>query len=539
MLNKMSIQNKLLFTYIIIGMLSIPSTVFIMYMFKQSNDNFSMIVQNSIPRTYALAKIKEQSDDFMMLAKLSKKNNTVMMNKEQLLAIINEGNKWEAEYQKHTLGLKKNTFLDQKQLDKLEEDFVTQALLVISYYENNANESLIRNEQIKLKNIQESLNTLIIKAVDKETQYWAQEVATAKSDAKKARLFALFSLIAVGFVILIFSVYLTRKIAKPIIDLRDIAIDVSNGNYNIRANINSEDEIGYLATAINSMIVSLSRAKIITEKMQNMNAEKLIYLALFPRSLTQLKSHFHHFFSQVKVAWCYDDILKSMVNLYEELAEKVKSNPIPNPQLEESQKKIVAFKTEQQVDSMLNKFNVLRSDTQKSMELLSEYLNNIENFSIDYDKNTEYFDVGSCLEFVISLELIDIKDNQKIKIDIDKLPKIRCNPNKIMHAFINILDNALHAITTGGEIIVTGKVQQDEIVIYIQDSGIGMSEEIKSEIFDPFMATQSSGVGRGLYVAHEIVSQQGGSIEVESEMDKGTTHIIRLPIVKENVVGAA
>jgi PAS domain S-box-containing protein len=123
----------------------------------------------------------------------------------------------------------------------------------------------------------------------------------------------------------------------------------------------------------------------------------------------------------------------------------------------------------------------------------------------------------------------------------DDLPQIMCIIDEINQVFLNIIVNAAHAIEEkvdklgiqDGEIKISVSKQEKNIIIKMTDNGTGMSPEVKDRIFDPFYTTKSvgKGTGQGLSLAYPvIVERHNGQIEVHSELGKGTTFIISLPI---------
>jgi signal transduction histidine kinase len=123
---------------------------------------------------------------------------------------------------------------------------------------------------------------------------------------------------------------------------------------------------------------------------------------------------------------------------------------------------------------------------------------------------------------------------RKVKIDLTDnthSQTLTIDPNQIKQAILNIIFNSMEAMRNGGSLdIMTGLIKEDYLEIKISDSGCGMSKEDQKHIFDPFFSTKDSGTGLGLSIAHQIIRNHGGSIEVESEREKGTSFLIKLPI---------
>jgi signal transduction histidine kinase len=142
----------------------------------------------------------------------------------------------------------------------------------------------------------------------------------------------------------------------------------------------------------------------------------------------------------------------------------------------------------------------------------------------------------------------------------DNLPQVIGRPDQMEQVFINLALNAFDAMPDGGDYTVTLKIgdeksngqskgrqpddrqvegyqidDTDFVTVYIQDTGEGILPENVSLLFEPFFTTKAKGAGSGLglFVTHLIINQHGGAIEVESELGKGTTFIIKLPAVTQ------
>jgi signal transduction histidine kinase len=119
------------------------------------------------------------------------------------------------------------------------------------------------------------------------------------------------------------------------------------------------------------------------------------------------------------------------------------------------------------------------------------------------------------------------------------VPPVTCRINELNQVFLNLLVNAAHAIgdvmtTTGerGTITISTAVDGDNVVVSIADTGTGIPESIRDRIFDPFFTTKEvgKGTGQGLSIASSIVQQHNGSLTFDSELGRGTTFHVRLPI---------
>jgi signal transduction histidine kinase len=103
--------------------------------------------------------------------------------------------------------------------------------------------------------------------------------------------------------------------------------------------------------------------------------------------------------------------------------------------------------------------------------------------------------------------------------------------NQMRQVMLNMFKNAKEAMLKGGTLTIRTSREDNKVSIQIQDTGIGIPEEIRNKIFEAFFTTKQKvkGVGLGLSVCYGIIKDHGGEIRVESEEEKGTTFTISLP----------
>jgi two-component system sensor histidine kinase AtoS len=120
----------------------------------------------------------------------------------------------------------------------------------------------------------------------------------------------------------------------------------------------------------------------------------------------------------------------------------------------------------------------------------------------------------------------------KVKKEFEALPLITVDKEQVTQVILNLLLNAVQAMPKGGHLTLRGQVADSDrwIRLSIQDSGVGIPGEDLNKLFDPFFSTKEGGVGLGLSIAHRIIDQHHGKIEVESAPGKGTLLTVWLPI---------
>jgi two-component system sensor histidine kinase HydH len=142
-------------------------------------------------------------------------------------------------------------------------------------------------------------------------------------------------------------------------------------------------------------------------------------------------------------------------------------------------------------------------------------------------------EVASIFEETLQLLRPQI-EKQRIVVqkEFQTLPPIMMDREQIKQVILNLLLNAVQATIKGGHLALKGHIPRDErwIKLFIQDSGVGIPPEDMNKLFDPFFSTKEGGIGLGLSIAHRIIDQHHGKIEVESTPGKGTLFIIWLPI---------
>lgn len=123
-----------------------------------------------------------------------------------------------------------------------------------------------------------------------------------------------------------------------------------------------------------------------------------------------------------------------------------------------------------------------------------------------------------------------------IQIEPEPVPPIAGDPAELREALTNLLLNALEAMPQGGQIRLTAAKEGDQVRVTVEDTGYGMSAEVRRRAFEPFFTTKAGrGTGFGLSVVWAIVQRHRGEITIDTEEGKGTTFTLRFPIHAEAV----
>lgn len=142
-------------------------------------------------------------------------------------------------------------------------------------------------------------------------------------------------------------------------------------------------------------------------------------------------------------------------------------------------------------------------------------------------------DVTEIIEKTMALLSYDIKKN---KIFVRKVfrhtEKAKADPNRLMQVLVNVVGNAIQAMTDkGGDLMIITRNSGNKVEIAIQDTGVGVPQTLIDKIYNPFFTTKESGSGLGLMIVKKIIDEHQGTISVQSKEGKGTTFTISLPQV--------
>lgn len=164
---------------------------------------------------------------------------------------------------------------------------------------------------------------------------------------------------------------------------------------------------------------------------------------------------------------------------------------------------------------------------------LSVMLKNMLTFSRPEEEARKDVDMNGFIEGIMMLMEKQLKEADiRFVTEFDgNIPTVKISPNQMRQVILNIVKNAIEAMPRGGTLTISTKRDDGPLKITVQDTGLGMTDEVRQKIFDAFFTTkeQVRGVGLGLSVCYGIVQDHGGEIEVQSAPGKGSTFCITLP----------
>ncbi len=185
------------------------------------------------------------------------------------------------------------------------------------------------------------------------------------------------------------------------------------------------------------------------------------------------------------------------------------------------------LKEEDDMETIKNDLDIIENESLRARDIVQQLL----EFSRKRPLKIEQVDLYEILEDVKKLVLPNLKEKSiKLIEEKSELPKIEADRNQLKQVFLNLINNAIQAMHSGGILkIVTGK-KDDTVMIEITDNGTGIPDEVLPRIFEPFFTTKKEkGTGLGLPISYRIVENHGGKIEVKSKLNVGTTFRVYLP----------
>jgi protein-histidine pros-kinase len=170
------------------------------------------------------------------------------------------------------------------------------------------------------------------------------------------------------------------------------------------------------------------------------------------------------------------------------------------------------------------------ADASSEVERLIALLRNYRNVSRPQRLDLELSDCRTMIEEVLASQ---IHHYQQLGIVVETqfdepLPSVTVDRDKMKQVILNICQNAVDAMPEGGTLILRAHRSQDRVVIEVQDSGAGIEKDL--DVFQPFTTTKREGMGLGLSIVQQIVTAHRGTVDYVSEIGKGTTFRISVPI---------
>jgi signal transduction histidine kinase len=276
---------------------------------------------------------------------------------------------------------------------------------------------------------------------------------------------------------------LARRIVEPVKQLDRAAAEVARQNYAIQVHVASEDEMGRLARTFNNMCASIRQAR-----------EDLIQQERLS-TIGRLSAGMVH------------DLRNPLAAIYGG-AEMLVDTDLPPSHVKR-----------------------LAGNIYRASRCIQELLQDLLNVSRG---RTQTIEVCRLREVAAAAceSLAAVAEAQRVEIALDIPPEIELplERSRMERAFVNLIGNSLEAMPEGGAVRIAACVEEGAAVVHVEDNGPGIAPEIRSRLFQPFVtAGKRNGMGLGLALTRQTVTEHGGEMWVESEPGRGARFSFRLP----------
>lgn len=193
---------------------------------------------------------------------------------------------------------------------------------------------------------------------------------------------------------------------------------------------------------------------------------------------------------------------------------------------------IEVLKADIEFEYIIDEIQQLLTSISEGAQRTANIVKDLKNFS-RIDKNElKKMDLHEGLESTLALLFNQYKHSVQVIKQYGQLPELECFPGQLNQVWMNILSNAIQAMPNGGNLTVTTFLDGEKIYVSIQDTGTGMSDEVKSRVFEAFFTTKDigQGTGLGMSITASIIEKHHGTIQIESALGKGSTFTISLPV---------
>lgn len=326
------------------------------------------------------------------------------------------------------------------------------------------------------------LNGRIVGVLAVQALYRQREIdeELAQRNASTVGMYAL-----VLVVLILLGLVLAHRLSKPLRELTAASREVARGNLNVHVIPTTTDEVGELMKSFNDMVKELQA------------------------------SREHIARAEREAAW------KEMAK---QVAHEIK-NPL-TPMKLSVQHLRRAFKDN--VPDFPALLDRIAQTVIEQIDALSRIASEFSYFARMPERSYERVDIHQLLRETINLfqEIRGIEFRTKFS---DTSPIIVADRGELQRVFINLLRNSVQAMEQGGIITVETSLQDHRCVIVLTDTGPGIPPSIQQKVFEPNFSTKTDGMGLGLAISRRIIEDLNGTIELTSEVGKGTTFTITLP----------
>jgi signal transduction histidine kinase len=365
-------------------------------------------------------------------------------------------------------------------------------------------------------------------------------------ELRNLTIIILLPLIALALLI---AFFFSKTITNPITKLINATIKISKGEHEHQIKIKTGDEIEALSDAFNTLSINLKKSQ---EKLQNYSRDLEKKVNERAKQLDKKVKESEE--TRIATLNILEDVEETRIELdktYKELKrlDKMKAEfmNISAHELKTPLIPIIGY-LDMVIRGEMGKINTKEKESLaialRSAQRLQRLVSDILNISkLETGTMKFYIDDVSLITLLSNLveSMMPFANEKKIKLTskIDKnLPLIKGDISRLTEVFENLMNNAIK-FTEKGEVLIESKIEGKNMIISVKDSGLGMNKEfIKKKLFKKFQQEDSTerrkygGTGLGLAICKSIVERHKGMIWAESEVGKGSTFYVSLPIKK-------
>ena len=435
-----------------------------------------------------------------------------------------------------------------------------------SYYGEKVDSSLLSDKETLLDNYffphKKVHGILSIHPITISNERWHIILGLSLKSVKEAIGGLIIRNVAFGGLIVLLgiigSLFLSRSISRPIINLANAAKIISAGNWDRPVLVESNDEVGLLSHSFNRMLNSLKETE---DQLRNysQNLEKMVEerTVKLKKTLTYLQNTQSQLVQSEKMASIgqlaagvaheinnpvgfvksnlgtmneYREDIVKLLHHYQILEAALDKEVHGNGYIQKAREGIQSVKDEIDLDFIMDDYANVINESLEGIARVAKIVVDLKDFAHVDKAELEHVDINEGIESTLNIVWNELKYKAEVIKDLGDIPQVKCYPQRLNQVFMNILVNAAQAIEKKGEIRIATRALDGQVEISISDTGAGIPKENLSKIFDPFFTTKEvgKGTGLGLNMAYNIIQKHNGTIDVESEVGKGTTFVIRL-----------
>jgi len=331
-------------------------------------------------------------------------------------------------------------------------------------------------------------------------------------------------MLAAGLAVLVLGAFVgfvaQRAVVRPVAQLVSATQAVAAGDYTTEIRVATTGELGALERSFNEMIVALSTAR----------AERQALLETLEQQVEDRTAAL----KEAQAQLVQSEKLSSLGRLAASIAHEI-NNPLAG--ILTYAKLLIRMLESEQVDEPTRATSVKHLKlVQRETERCTAIVRNLLDFARQRPLSLKDTDVVAVLEEAISLvgHQAALK-GLTIKKAVTAVPLIKADAGQLRQAIVNIVLNGFEAMPAGGSLSLrcAPSANGRQIELTCEDTGVGIPPDRLAKIFDPFFSTKEMGTGLGLSVVYGIVERHGGTIDIRSDVGKGTTVVIRLPVARK------